>query len=70
MGGMLYEPEGRIEHATHDQTHLVRGWDRAKTWPTCKYDGLCVYIQRDIKLRKICLYGNMYQRLIITMTYI
>ena len=28
-------------------------------WP--KYDGLCVYVQRDIKLREVCLYGNMYQ---------
>ena len=28
-------------------------------WP--KYGGLCVYVQRDIKLREICLYGNMYQ---------
>ena len=24
-------------------------------------DGLCVYVQQDIKLRKICLYSNMYQ---------
>ncbi len=31
-------------------------------WP--KYDGLCVYVQRDIKLREICLYGNMYQLLV------
>ena len=26
-----------------------------------KYDGLCVYVQRDIKLRNTCLYSNMYQ---------
>ena len=26
MAGMLYEPEGRIEHATHDQTYLVPTW--------------------------------------------
>ena len=30
MGGKLYEPEGRIELATHDQTHLVRGWGRGR----------------------------------------
>ena len=28
MGGKLYEPEGRIECASHDQTYLVRGWGR------------------------------------------
>ena len=57
MGGKLYSPFGLIELATHDQTYLVHGWGRG-CWP--KYDGLCVYVQRDIKLRKICLYGNMY----------
>ena len=30
MGGMLYEPEGRIEHASHDQTYLVHGWGRGR----------------------------------------
>ena len=28
MGGKLYEPERRIEHASHDQTYLVHGWGR------------------------------------------
>ena len=35
MGGMLYEPEGRIECASHDQTYLVhwqsRGYGLTKT---------------------------------------
>ena len=28
MGGKLYEPEGRIELGSHEQTYLVRGWGR------------------------------------------
>ena len=28
-------------------------WVGKRVWP--KYDGLCVYVQQDIKLRKICL---------------
>ncbi len=28
MGGKLYEPEGQIQHASHDQTYVVRGWGR------------------------------------------
>ena len=28
MGGKLYEREGQIEHASHDQTYLVHGQGR------------------------------------------
>ena len=28
MGGMLYEPKGQIEHATHDQSYYAHGWGR------------------------------------------
>ena len=28
MAGKLYELEGQIELASHDQTYLVRGWGR------------------------------------------
>ena len=28
MAGVLYSPFRLIEHASHDQTYLVRGWGR------------------------------------------
>ena len=30
MGGELYEPEGRIERASHDKAYMVRGWGRGR----------------------------------------
>ena len=67
MGGKLYSPFGLIELATHDQTYLVHGRSR-RCGPTMTARNLRMF-SRDIKLRKICFYGNMYQNLKVREIY-